>query len=82
MHLEQNQLPQLIALRSRCAKVMALLFPYGFRNEEGIAGEDLLSVHPDAQELLNMAAELSSHHIHLRFVSHQQTLQEGIHAFP
>lgn len=82
MHLEQHQLPQLIALRSRCAKLMALLFPYGFRKEEGLAGDDLLSVHPDARELLNMAAELSSHHIHLRFVSSQQTLQEGIHAFP
>lgn len=82
MHLDPQHIPQLIALRSQCAKFMALLFPYGFRKEEGQAGEDLLSVHPDARELLNMASELSSHHIHLRFVSSQQTLQEGISAFP
>ncbi len=81
MHLDQEKLASLIELRSRCSKVMALLFPYGYRSETTEATDDHLSAHPLAKELLQIASDLSAHHIHVRFLSQQQTLQEGIHAF-
>ncbi len=81
MHLDLDQLPGLISLRQRCAKIMALLFPYGYREENVQPGVDRLSAHPQAKELLKLANDLALHHIHLRFLSPQQTLQEACHAF-
>ncbi len=82
MHLDREQLPQLIDIRGHCAKVMAILFPYGFREEERLPRDVSMDVHPLTKELLNMATELSEHRIHVHFITDQASLQEGIHALP
>jgi len=76
LYLTDSILPVLLKARSKCARVLVLVMPYGFRDPHYKAGRSFELLPQDMKRLREKAALLEKEQILVRIVRDNQSLQE------
>jgi uncharacterized protein (DUF58 family) len=82
MHLTEKEIPLLLQLRARCAKVIVWLMPYGYRPSDAYRSRSYEMPHPEAAKLLEHAKILEENRIIVKFFMDNDALQEVIDRVP
>jgi hypothetical protein len=82
MHLTEKEIPLLLQLRARCAKVIVWLMPYGYRPSDTYRSRSFEMPHPEAAKLLEHAKILEENRIIVKFFMDNDALQEVIDRVP
>ena len=82
MHLTENEIPLLLRLRARCAKVIVWLMPYGYRPCAYHRSRSYEMPHPEAAKVLEYAKTLEENRIIVKFFLDNDALQEVIDRVP
>jgi uncharacterized protein (DUF58 family) len=76
MFLTNSILPLLLKARARCAKVLVIIMPYGFRDPKYKPGKDYSLYPRDMEKLLERARVLENEQIIVRIIRANQSFQE------
>ena len=82
MHVNETILAPLLRLRSQCSKIILLLMPYGYRENEAQPRQTWYSVLPDAKALLEYRTLLYENQIMMQLISDHLSLTEAISLVP
>lgn len=78
MHLTEREIPLLVKLRARCAKVIVWLMPYGYRPFSYHRSRSFEMPHPEAAKVLEYSKILEENRIIVKFFLDNDALQEVI----
>lgn len=78
MHISSSEVPLLMKLRARSAKVIVLIMPYGYRSSSALPSRSYGMPHPDLREMLQQAHILMENGVTVRFFQENDALQEAI----
>ncbi len=82
MHLTEKEIPLLLKLRARSAKVIVWLMPYGYRPSAYHRSRSYEMPHPEAAKVLEHAKTLAENRIIVKFFMDNDALQEVIDRVP
>lgn len=82
MHVNEAIMAPLLRLRSQCSKIILLMMPYGYRENETQPRKTWYSVLPDAKALLQYKTLLYENQIMMQLISDDLSLTEAISLVP
>ena len=82
MHISSSEVPLLMKVRARSAKVVVLIMPYGYRSSSTLPSRSYGMPHPDLREMLRQAHILMENGVIVRFLQENDALQEAVDHVP